>query len=76
MTMKEETRHREELDALRSDGQNVDAYGVPQSTTDSSISPQRMRVQQQCRDYWVTTYGREAEFASRGGVTWIGGGSD
>lgn len=36
------------------------------------IPRDRIRAQQQCRDYWVRAYGSQAEFASRGGVTWVG----
>ena len=32
----------------------------------------RERIQKQCHEYWVRTYGAQAEYASRGGVTWFG----
>lgn len=34
----------------------------------------RLRTEQQCRDYWRAVYGQDAERASRGGVTWLWGG--
>ena len=36
-----------------------------------SVSKERKREQQSCRDYWARTYGIEAERKSRGGSTWI-----
>ena len=32
---------------------------------------ERRRTEQQCRDYWVSVYGRQAERLSRGGISWL-----
>ena len=56
--------------------------GVQSHKQNNNHSPQAMqraylaerrRTQQQCRDYWRKVYGRDAERASRGGVSWLGG---
>ena len=48
-------------------------YGTVNQTRQKSNRPdlnERRRVEQSCKDYWRNRYGKSAEVASRGGMTW------